>query len=65
MVRLFDKLKDLPILKFVELVETNLEVTSTFAPHSGPLTLRQAQGPQGEGPTIAVHQPGNCKPGHP
>ena len=40
--RPFDRLKDLPRLlpKFVEPVETNPEVTSTFAPTPGPLTVR-------------------------
>ena len=30
----FDKLRDLPILKFVEPVETNSDVTSTLASHT-------------------------------
>ena len=35
-LRPFDTLKDLPIPKFVELVETNPDVTSTFASHPRP-----------------------------
>ena len=34
------KLRDFPNPKFVELVETNPEVTVAFAPHPGPSTMR-------------------------
>ena len=33
-------LRDIPTPQFVELVETNPEVTSAFIPYPGPLTFR-------------------------